>query len=233
MILNTLVQPYEPSLTSSKKTIFLTASRSFIAKNIQEQLDDYNYTATSHNELDLTDSEAVSAFFKGEYFDYVIHTACVGGRRNGPDDIHVFDDNLKMFLNLWNNRKHFDKLINFGSGADKLNTWYGMSKKLIADIISRSDDMVNLRLFGVWGKYEKPDRFPAYCLNHDEVVIEEDKKMRYIHVDDLVTIVGDFIEKWPETREMTLGKPIRLSKFAEQLNPNIKVIVKGKGLDYV
>ena len=235
MMLNILDPFYDPSYVNieKRKSIFITAKNSFIARNILEQLD-YDFTATTHKELDLTDAEAVNKFFKDKYFDVVIHTACIGGRRDGEDSVEIFDDNIEMFLNLFNNRNHWLKLINFGSGADQLNTYYGGAKELIGGIIKKSEDMINLRLFGVWGRYEKPDRFPAYCLNHDEVVIEEDKKMRYIHVDDLVTIVGDIIDYWPEnTREMILGTPIKLSKFAKQLNPNIKVIIEGKGEDYI
>ena|SRR3990167_7340727 len=231
MILNISAQPYEPSLKTKPKSIYLTAGSSFLARNILEQLD-YGFTATTHDQLDLTDHMAVTSFFKDKYFDYIIHTACVGGRRNGVDDMSVFDANIDMFMGLLANRTHFGRLINFGSGADQFNTWYGKAKRLIANIISGDDGMVNLRLFGVWGKYEKPDRFPAYCLSHSKVMIDEDKRMRYIHVDDLVKIVDRLIQQW-DSREMILGKPILLSKLAKQLNPNIKVIVKGKGEDYV
>ena len=215
----------------NRPSVYITAGNSFIARNIVEQLD-YDFVTTTHDELDLTNIDAVNEFFKDRYFDYVIHTACVGGRRYTPDNEQIYNDNFNMFLNLYSNGYHFDKLINFGSGADQTKPHYGQAKSMIAGFIRHNSNMVNLRLFGVWGKYELPDRFPAYCRSHDEVTINQDKKMRYIHVDDLVKIIDGIIKNWPDTNEMTVGEPILLSKFAKQLNPDIKVVIKGKGEDY-
>src|SRR3990167_7632460 len=121
----------------------------------------------------------------------------------------------------------------FIATTHKDNTWYGKSKRIISMIIKEDPNMINLKCYGVWGKYEKPDRFPTTCIMSDEITIE-DKLMRYIHVDELVKIVDMINKKWPKTkREVTIGEPILLSKFAKQLNPNIKVIIKGKGKDYI
>src|SRR3990167_3718120 len=130
-----------------KPKVYITAKNSFIAKNILEQLD-YDFTATTHTELDLTSSKAVDTFFKDKYFDYIIHTACAGGRRkNEPQKI--FEDNFNMFDNLaLRNKGHYGKFINFGSGADRLETWYGKAKRVIRGIIKENPNMINLRLFG-------------------------------------------------------------------------------------
>ena len=222
----------EPFLIPRRLRVWVTARDSFIGLNILEQLD-YDFVTTTHKQLDLTNSEAVNAFLKDLYFDFVIHTACIGGRWNDKDDQKIFDDNYNMFENLLNNQNHYKYLINFGSGADQFNTWYGKAKRVIRGIIKEKSNMINLRCFGVWGKYEKLDRFPTTCIMSDEITIEEDKYMRYIHVDELVKIVDGIIQKWPVKREIILGEPILLSEFAKQLNPNIKVIVKGQGEDYV
>ena len=233
MILNTLEIPSNPLLKVKKPRVWVTAGRSFIARNIIEQLD-YDFTSTVYEQLDLTDPEAVATFLEHEYFDIVIHTACVGGRFGQEDNQSIFDINYDMFENLLANEHHFKYLINIGSGADRFDTWYGKSKRVIANIIKIKKNMVNLRCFGVWGKYEKLDRFPSTCIMSDEITIPEDKLMRYIHVDGLVKIIDGLINKWPKNkREMTLGEPILLSEFAKQLNPSIKVIIQGKGEDYV
>jgi len=224
--------PSEPFLKPKRISVLITAKRSFIARNILEQLD-YDFTAIGREDVDLTNSKAVSDFLKNLYFDYVIHTACVGGRRNYSDDRKIFDDNYGMFENLLDNRNHYKYLINFGSGADQSNTEYGKAKRVIRDIIKEKSNMVNLRCFGIWGKYEKPDRFPTICLMSDEIIIEENKLMRYIHVDDLVKIIDGLIKKWPNKREIIVGEPILLSEFAKQLNPSIKIIIKSKGKDYI
>src|SRR3990167_11459669 len=139
--------PSEPFLNPKRFRIWVTARNSFIGLNILEQLD-YDFIATTHKDLDLTNFKAVSAFLKDLYFDYVIHTACIGGRRNDPDDQTIFDANFDMFENLLNNQDHFTYLINFGSGADRLNTWYGKSKRIISMIIKEHPNMINLRCFG-------------------------------------------------------------------------------------
>ena len=98
-ILNTSEILSEPLLNPKRPSILITAKRSFIAQNILEQLD-YDFTAIGREDVDLTNNEAVSAFLKDKYFDYVIHTACVGGRRNEEDTIEIFDRNYDMFENL-------------------------------------------------------------------------------------------------------------------------------------
>ena len=221
-----------PSLKAKKLKIYITARDSFIAKNILEQLD-YDFYTTNRSELDLTSSNAVNDYFADKYFDFVIHTACAGGRRNQKDTKEIFDINFDMFENLLNNQDHFKYLINIGSGADKQNTWYGKAKKVIGRIIKEKPNMFNLRCYGVWGKYELPDRFPITCINSTEITIEEDKLFRYIYVNELVKIIDEIIGVWPKKREMTVGEPILLSDFARLLNPNLKIIIRGKGEDYI
>lgn len=222
----------EPLLNPKRKSVFITAKNSFIARNILEQLD-YDFTATTHQELDLTYLEQVDKFFKNKYFDIVINTASVGGRRNQLDEPWDGLNNLIMFENLLLNRHCFDILINIGSGAEiNPTTYYGTAKAQIAQYIKKIDKMYNLRCWGVWGKYEAEDRFPTYCQTHNTVEIE-DKLMRYIHVNDLIKKIEWIIETKPKERIYNMGKPIKLSKFAKQLNPNIKIIIAGKGKDYI
>mgnify|MGYP001574343557 CR=1 FL=1 len=197
-----------------------------------EQLD-YDFTATTRKELDLVDTQAVDDFFRDKFFDVIIHTARAGGRINQPDLEWEALENIVMFENLLINRHHFDILINIGSGAEiKPTTYYGAAKSLIAKYVEKIDRMYNLRCWGVWGKYEAEDRFPTYCQTHNEVTIE-DKFMRYVHVDDLVKKMEWVMETRPRQRTYNLGEPIELSKFAKQLNPNIRIIIKGRGQDYV
>ena len=225
--------PFDPLLKPKRLKVWITAKNSFIAKNIMEQLD-YDFISTTHKELDLLDTQAVDDFLKDKFFDVVIHTARVGGRRKEPDMEIDALENIVMFENLLINRHCFDILINIGSGAEiKPTTYYGSAKFHIAEYIERLDRMYNLRCWGVWGKYEAEDRFPTYCLTHKKVIIPEDKIMRYIHVDDLIKKMDWIIETRPIQKIYNLGEPMLLSAFAKQLNPNIKVIIKSKGKDYI
>src|SRR3990167_9648722 len=116
-ILNILKTRFEPSLKPKQLKVWITAKNSFIAKNIMEQLD-YDFIATTHQELDLTDTLAIDNFFKEQYFDVIIHTARMGGRRNIPDTLEDGLENVIMFENLLINRHRFGILINIGSGAE-------------------------------------------------------------------------------------------------------------------
>src|SRR3990167_10543299 len=107
MTLNISEIPSEPLLNLKRPRVLITAKRSFIARNILEQLD-YDFTAIGREDVDLTNTEAVSAFLSPLYFDYVIHTACVGGREE--DTKEIFDANFDMFENLLNNQAHFKYL---------------------------------------------------------------------------------------------------------------------------
>src|SRR3990167_2552135 len=141
MILNTLEIASEPILNPRRPKVWVTARNSFIARNILDQLD-YDFTATRHSDLDLTNPEEVSAFLEDSYFDYVIHTACVGGRQS-EDTQEIFDANFDMFENLKNNQDHYKYLINFGSGAEFSNSWYGKAKRIISMIVKEHPNMVN------------------------------------------------------------------------------------------
>src|SRR3990167_5551571 len=97
---------FDPLLKLKRLKVYLTAKNSFIAKNIMEQLD-YDFTATTHKELDLLDTQAVDDFLKDKFFDVVIHTARIGGRRNEPDMEIDALENIVMFENLLINRHCF------------------------------------------------------------------------------------------------------------------------------
>ena len=233
MTLNTLEIAWQPSLAHKRSNILVLGAEGFIGKNIEYWLEDKYYLFTpTHKQLDLNSAVQVDKYFQDRYFDVVIHCASVGGRRNKPDLRRHFDINYNMFANILNNKEHYKYLINIGSGADRLGTWYGKSKRVIAHIIKEHKNMVNLRCFGVWGNLEAKDRFPTYCQTHDSITIE-DKMMRFIHVDDLVKIIDVIIQKWPNKREYTLGEPVKLSDFAKAINPKIKITISGQGQDYI
>src|SRR3990167_10094570 len=135
--------PFDPLLKPKRLKVWITAKNSFIAKNIMEQLD-YDFISITHKELDLLDTQAVDDFLKDKFFDVVIHTACIGGRRNQPDSEIDALENIVMFENLLINRHHFSIFINIGSGTEiKPITFYGAAKSQIANYIEKLDKMYN------------------------------------------------------------------------------------------
>jgi hypothetical protein len=66
-----------------------------------------------------------------------------------------------MYYNLLENKEHFGKLINIGSGAEvlSLDTPYGLSKNIIYNSILNTDNFYNLRVFAVFDNNELDRRF--------------------------------------------------------------------------
>ena len=122
-----------------------------------------------------------------------------------------------MFFNIARNKKHFGKFINLGSGAvysaehylPKMKEEYfgkyipadehGFSKYVINKYMENKEDYVDLRIFGVYGKYEDYEiRFisNAVCktLFDLPITIKQNRLFDYIWIDDLYPIVEFFIE---------------------------------------
>lgn len=175
--------------------ILITGGNGYIASALQVALTDYNITTITRRDFDLTDKELTDRWFKGKIFDIVIHTATVGGSRLKEDTSEIIQQNLQMFYNLLDNKKHFKKFIHFGSGAEYTasRSPYGLSKKIINDIIKQYSNFYNLRIFGVFDKDELDTRFIkrgiTNYINHKPIEIYKDKFMDFIYMEDLITIV--------------------------------------------
>src|SRR3990167_10691467 len=225
--------------------VLITAGNSFIARNLQEQLK-HNFVAPTHQELDLLDEKAVDDFFKDKQFDCVIHTASICGRRRIPDGEDIFYQNIAMFEGLLRNEDHFNKLINIGSGAEygfqlplvdvKENfervpeDFYGMAKQVVSKTIERLDWTVNLRFFGVFGKYEKTTRLIPTLLREKNPIIQN-CFFSYCYIDDAVKIIDWFIKNDSEYSVYNVsGTKIKLSDIAKKLK--VKAIITNSGVDY-
>jgi GDP-L-fucose synthase len=164
-----------------------------------------------------------------------------------------------MFFNLARNDGLFGKLIHFGSGAeynraglparvreDYFDTSvpmdaYGFSKYICAKYIERSNRIVDLRLFGVFGKYEDYTvRFisNACCraLKGLPIIIRQDVVFDYLYVNDLAKITDWFVSHEPHYKAYNVcsGAGIALTKLAaivaEVSGRNPEVIVRTGGL---
>lgn len=200
----------------SKKTIFLTGGLGFVGRNILEQLSQkYKILSPGRGELDLLDSGRVADFLKSGNFDVVIHAAGSGVSRSAGQ-IGVYEHNNRMFLNLAQNSNSFSRMIFLGSGAeyDKRHELkqvkeedfgknvpvdeYGLAKYTASKYIETTDNIVNLRCFGVYGKYEDASqRFisSAICnvLGGKPITIGQNVWFDYLYVGDLVKIIDYFI----------------------------------------
>lgn len=240
--------------------ILITGGSGFIGRNLDEKLSGkYQIFAPTHQELELLDQKAVETFFNKCAIDVVIHCSNVGGARNTIYLPNLATTNLRVFFNILRCKKRFKRMIFLGSGAeyDKSRPLrkireedfgssipgdeYGFYKYICSEYIAQSRGIINLRLFGVYGKYEDYRlRFisEAICRNilGLPIIINQNVVFDYLYVNDLIQIIDYFIQNEPEDKFFNLGtgKSIDLLRIAKMIN-NIslrksKIIVKKGGL---
>lgn len=243
-----------------KKKIFLTGANGFIGRNIADKLSKkYIFFAPTHNQLDLLNFDSVSSFFqKNGPFDLVIHTAIAGGNRITGDGEEYAMSSMRMFFNIASNEKYFKRFFYFGSGIEygkekpikkvsevdfgvrvPKSNW-GLYKYSCAEFVQTHHKFVNLRIFGAFGRWEDYRiRFisNSICKNINSlpIVINQNIKMDYLYIDDLVLIVDRFINKRLKFNayNLTPTKSTDLISIAEIINSvsnkKVPVIIKNKG----
>lgn len=223
---------------------------------------EYSILSCNRNELDLLDSSRVFDYIKANLFDVVIHTAtyAVPPKYSTKDPSKILENNLKMFFNITRCRDYFGKMIYFGSGAEfGREHWiprmkesyfdqhvpadqYGFSKYLMAKYAQFCSNIYNLRLFGLFGKYDDwRYRFiPNACRNAVlglPITINANASFDYLYIDDLVRIVKWFIDNKPgnNTYNACTGKVYDLKTLAEKIiaisSKELDIIIKADGPD--
>jgi len=181
--------------------ILITGGNGYIAKSIYNNFSNkYNITRITRNDFDLSDKKSTDKWFKGKYFDFVIHTAIKGGSRLKEDPLDITHQNVSMFYNLLNNKNCFGNLINIGSGIEdsKLNSPYVLSKKIISDLIKQLPNFYNIRVFGVFDENELKTRFIKNnifnYINHQPLEIYQNIKMDLFYMKDFIKIISYYLE---------------------------------------
>ena len=240
--------------------ILLTGVNGFLGRNIFEKLcRHYDVLAPSRTELDLLDDDAVREYLQHLHFDVIIHAATVRANRRIGAPANLMQQNCRMFFNLARNAEAFGKLLFLISGAvyDRRTRVarvseasfdrsvpadpYGFSKYLCGQYISRSSNLFDLRLFGVFGPYEDWEiRFlsNACCraVWDFPVILKQNVRFDYLDVADLATLLRWFIENQPRHRAYNVctGKAIDLFAFARKVvrvsGKNLQIIVQQSGL---
>ena len=222
--------------------ILITGTNGYVGKSLCNNLKEYNLTCINRKICDLTNSEQVNNFFKDKHFDLVIHCAASGGSRLRKDNDDIFKNNIKMFENLLHNKDHYKKFIHFGSGAQYTpDTPYGLSKKLIADMINETPNFYNLIIYGVFDENELDTRFIKAnilkCMDDKPMVIHKDKYMDFFHMSDLIELVKHYLDNnnCVKSIECKYEEVYRLTHIAEMIALTLgkvcKIEMNEEGLD--
>jgi GDP-L-fucose synthase len=189
----------------------LTGGSGFIGRHLLESLrDQYTIVAPSHAQLDITDSAQVESTIRGGRFDAIIHAAIEGGS-------NVLGSTLRGYWNLSRNGDRVHRIVYFGSGAEygkhrdlvkvAENTIgketprdeYGLAKLFCNALCRKSDNIINLRLFGVYGEHEGCrakfiSNAVAKTLVGLPLTIRQNVIFDYLWIEDLVRLMPHFLE---------------------------------------
>ena len=251
---------------NSPKRVLLTGGSGFIGGNLlaSEVTSNWQVFAPGHRELDLLDERAVREFIQDKGVQIVIHAACKPGHRNAIDRSDLLSTNTRMFFSLARNSHLFEKMIVLGSGAIYDNRYFepkmgedsydqhvpvddhGLSKYVIAKYLEKTDNIFDLRIFGIYGKNEDYQiRFISNmickALFELPLTMKQDRYFDYLYVDDLAPILMHVVDKGLPWRSMnvTPDKSVRLSEIAQMVlsvlnKPHlpIQIAVAGLGSEY-
>lgn len=243
------------------RKILLTGSTGFIGKNLKEYFkDNFEVITPSHRELDLLDLDSVKNFLQNHSFDIVIHTANTNNTRNkSVTPYDSLDGNLRMFFNLERCKDYYGKMYYFGSGAeydmqhyipDMKEEYfgthipqdpYGFSKYIMSKCSTKDSNIYDLRLFGVYGKYEEWERrfiSNAICraLKGMDITIQKNVYFDYLWIDDLCDIMGWFIENKPKYHHYNVCRGTKIDLYSlaqmvrEILDIDCRIVVAEEGL---
>lgn len=224
--------------------ILILGAGGFMGRNLKEFLekkkDLYEIYAPASNEFDISDERAVNAQLKKHYYDVIIHAAVYNPRvGSNKDPSKELDKNLRMFFNFERYQSFYGKMLYFGSGAEfdksgeisMINeggagngipkTDYGLYKYIINKSIQHSNNIYNLRIFGLFGKYEnwKKTFISGACckaLKGLPITIRQNVYFDYLYIDDFCKIIKWFIDHDAKHKDynVTSGKKIDLLTLA-------------------
>lgn len=226
--------------------LLITGSNGYIGRSICQTLRSHNYEIVNINRTvcDLRDSLSVKSFFaKHSFFDCVIHTAAViVGEKIQADNVDILKDNISMFYNLYKHRDQFSKFISLGSGAELLgsNSPYGMSKKMIRNIILETDNFFNMRIYGIFDHMELNTRFiKANILRYiykNPLIVYKNKYMDFIYMQDFINLLVYYLSNnAPKEIDCVYRQKYKLSDIANLINKlntyNVDIIINNHQQD--
>jgi UDP-glucose 4-epimerase len=230
--------------------ILLTGSEGFVGKNLKEALEAnpaFALCCPKQADVNLTDSTEVATCVGGFQPDIIIHSATSNTVGKGYD-ADVCEQNLRMFFNLLRHRPQGCVIFTLCSGSsynrenwvEKMEESYlgthiptdaqGFSKYVIASHARHLNDVVTLRLFGIFGKHEDYrykfiSNTIAKRLANIDVTLVRDAIYDYLDVDDFCTIVQQLIEQNIRSGEfnVTPDQSVHLSTIIETVDTCLNI----------
>lgn len=218
--------------------ILITGTSGFIGRNLREKWEGkYDICCPIRNELNLLDTENVQKYLRENQFDIVIHAANTNNTRNSATTPYdSLDGNLRMFFNFERCKDYYGRMYYFGSGAEYDMRYYepnmkesyfgthvpedsyGFSKYIMSKMCNTSDNIYDLRLFGVYGKYEEWERrfiSNAICraLKGKEITLRQNVYFDYLWIDDLCDIMQWFVENNPLHKHYNVCRGVKIDLY--------------------
>lgn len=227
------------------KTVLITGAgpTGVTGRAIKEYLQgSYEILSPSSKELDLTNDEAVRAYFDNHRVDYVVH--CATYRSNISQTTHLVDDefesNLRMYFNLAAQSDKFQKMVYLGSGAEYDKTRpivnikeeqfgeripkdkYGFGKYIMNQHCRNSKNIYNLRMFGTLNKYERYTKnvvcnLCAKAALGLPLTLRQDVIFSWVDIEDVAKGIKYLFEHEVKRQDynIALPTPYKLSEIAE------------------
>lgn len=244
------------------KRVLITGSSGFVGRNLKESLDErYALFTPPHSELDLLDGGALERYVTEHRIDVIVHAAIHVPMFHGSE--REFFHDMQMFMNLEKISHRIEKLLYFGSGAEFDKRFairmvreetlgrtipvseYGLAKYTMNTIARQSENIYNLRLFGIFGKYELwqlkfLSNLCCKAVFDLPLTVRRDCWFDFLYVEDLPDIVSWFIDYTPCWHDYNVchGKEYRLTELAEMVrrvggkNLPITLLSEEENLDY-
>lgn len=223
--------------------VLIIGGRGFIGRNVKEYLEEknketreYEIFAPSSDELDCINEQAVTDFLKNHRFDIVLNFAVYAKNPdNDRNPSKELEYNLRIFHNFAKNSSYYGRMFFTGSGAefDKRRdihlareedvhesvpvSPYGLMKYTINEIIEKSDNIYNLRVWGLFGKYEYyPTKFISnICCKTImglPLSIRQNVYFEYLYINDFLRILDILMHRDLKyhSYNMANGKPVDL-----------------------
>lgn len=227
--------------------ILITGATGFVGRNVKEYLKkntNYDVYYPNSSELNCLDENTVKDYLQEHLFDIVLHFAVYGdGIDKSKDGTKATEYNLRIFLNFARCSHLYGRMIYTGSGAEYDKRFpihmvreeeigktlpidaYGLMKYTVGQMIEKSDNIYNLRLFGIFGPYEywKTKFISNICCKAIKglpLSIRRNCLFDYLWIDDFSRILLRFIEVSEpryHTYNAVSGKTVSLYGLAEMV----------------